>query len=394
MAARLLEGEGRGQKAERRGRARGRRDQHLADAEDARDARRMGRACAAEADHGVAARILALLHDMDARGGGHALGDRAMDAGGRLERGQSELRADGGEGAFGRIAVERHAAAEEEARIVIAEHQIGVGHGRLAAAAAIAGRARIGARRMRADAQKPDLVDRRDRAAAGADLDHVDHRRLDRQARALLEAVHARRFHLGRDGGMSVLDQAGLGRGAAHVERNHIPLAGKLAEEGRGEAAARRARFEETDREGARGLGRNEAAGRMHQPQRAAEAALPQLALEAAHIEVHQRLHEGIGAGGDEALILAELGHHLARQRHGDLGIERADRLARRPLMRRVAVGVQEADGDRLDPIGLEPARGPAHRLEIERQRRCCRHGPCAPAPRGGGGAARAARGI
>ena len=49
------------------------------------------------------------------------------------------------------------------------------------------------------DAQQPDLVDRGDRAAAGADLDHVDDRRLDRQARTLLEAVHARGFHLGGD---------------------------------------------------------------------------------------------------------------------------------------------------------------------------------------------------
>ena len=92
------------------------------------------------------------------------------------------------------LEVERHAAAEEEAGIVVAEHEIGVGHRRLRAAHAVAGRTGVGARRMRADLEQADLVDRRDRAAAGADLDHVDDGRLDRQAGALGEAVHARRL--------------------------------------------------------------------------------------------------------------------------------------------------------------------------------------------------------
>jgi hypothetical protein len=78
---------------------------------------------------------------------------------------------------------------------------------------------------------RPDLVDGRDRAAAGADLDHVDHRRLDRQAGALGEAVHARGLQHRRDLGAAVLDQAGLGGGAAHVEGDHIGLPAELAEQ-------------------------------------------------------------------------------------------------------------------------------------------------------------------
>ena len=45
-------------------------------------------------------------------------------------------------------------------------------------------------------------------------------------------------------------------------------------------AAAGRAGFEQADREGARRGGRDQAAGGVHQPQRAAEAARGELALE------------------------------------------------------------------------------------------------------------------
>ena len=71
--------------------------------------------------------------------------------------------------------------------------QIGVGHGRLAAAAAVAGRARDRRRRCRGPTvMRFERVDPRDRAAAGADLDHLDDRDAQRQAAALLEAVDAR----------------------------------------------------------------------------------------------------------------------------------------------------------------------------------------------------------
>ena len=212
MAAHLLERQRRGEEAERGGGAGGRRDQHLGDAEDAGDAGGVRGAGAAEADHGVAARVPALLHDVDARGGGHALGDDAVDAPRRLNWREAEAAADRGERALGGGAIERHAAAEEEGGIVVAEQQVSVGNGGLGAAAAVAGGAGIGAGGMRADAQQADLVDGGDGAAAGADLDHVDDRRLDRQAGTALEAVHARGFHFRGDGGAAILDQARLSR--------------------------------------------------------------------------------------------------------------------------------------------------------------------------------------
>ena len=321
----------------------------------------------AEADHGVMARVLALLDEMDAGGGTHALDHDLVDApGGFLDR-KAEWRGHRRDGLACRLEVERHAAAEEEAGVVIAEHQIGVGHGRLHAAHAIAGRARIGAGRMRADLEQADLVDRGDRAAARADLDHVDDGRLDRQARTLGETVDAAGFEHRRDLGAAVLDHAGLGGGAAHVEGDHVLMAGEFAEQGGGEAAAGRAAFEQADREGACRLGRDQAAGRMHQRQRTTEGAGGELALQALEIAAHQRLDIGVGRRGDEALVLPDLGHDLARQRDGELRAGFADDAGRFLLMGRVAVAVEEADRDRLAAGGIQLTGGVAHGLGIER---------------------------
>ncbi len=84
----------RGQEAEGGGGAGGGRDQQLRHAQRAGDAGRVRRAGAAEADHRVAARVAALLDDVDAGGGGHALGHDPVDAPGRLDRRQAERLAD------------------------------------------------------------------------------------------------------------------------------------------------------------------------------------------------------------------------------------------------------------------------------------------------------------
>ena len=119
---------------------------------------------------------------MNARGCGHALGHHLGDAPGGVDRAEPDLRADASHRAFRRRGIQRHPSAEKEAGIIPAQHEVRVGHCRLRAATAVAGRARIGTRAFRPDAQQPNLVDHGDRAAAGADLDHVDHRGLDRQA--------------------------------------------------------------------------------------------------------------------------------------------------------------------------------------------------------------------
>ncbi len=170
------------------------------------------------------------------------------------------------------VEVERHPAAEEVAGIEVAEHEVGVGDGRLGAAAAVADRAGIGAGRVGPDAQQAERVDARDRAAAGADLDHLDHADLDRQARALLEAVAAVDLELARGQRLAVDDHGELGGRAADVEREQVGDAGRGAVVRGGERARRGARLEQPHREAHRRLGRGDAAGRQHQPEDAGEA--------------------------------------------------------------------------------------------------------------------------
>ena len=110
-------------------------------------------------------------------------------------------------------AVEPAVAAEEIVGIEIAEHQVGVGDGRAVAAVAVAGGARHRAGALRPDMQDAAGIDPRDRAAAGAHAGDVEAVQGDPVAADL--AVHDQRRG-------AVLDQADVGRGAAHVERDQV----------------------------------------------------------------------------------------------------------------------------------------------------------------------------
>ncbi len=109
--------------------------------------------------------------------------------------------------------IELRAAAEEMRRIEIAEHQVGVGHGGLATAAAVTGGARHGAGALRADMQDAAGVDPGDRAAAGAEAGDVE--AVQRKAMAADAAATHQRW-------LAVDDQADIGAGAAHVERDQV----------------------------------------------------------------------------------------------------------------------------------------------------------------------------
>ena len=145
-----------------------------------------------------AAKILALLDGVHARGSGHVLVDELVDAGSGLVGRKAEdighrvqRRIVGGE-------VELHVAAQEVAGIEQAEGQVGVGHRGLATAAAVARGSGVGAGGLRSDLQQAELVDARQAAAPGADLDEVDRGHRDGEPRALLEPVDA--GHLERVG--------------------------------------------------------------------------------------------------------------------------------------------------------------------------------------------------
>ena len=129
------------------------------------------------------------------------------------------------DGPPGRFLVETHLAAEEVIRIEAVQDEVRVGDGGLGPALSVAGRGRIGAGALRADPQHAARIHPRDGAAARADLDQIDHRGADGIAGALGAVLGPRRgadLVLLGDAGGAVLDESGLGGGAAHVERQDV----------------------------------------------------------------------------------------------------------------------------------------------------------------------------
>ena len=105
----------------------------------------------------------------------------------------------------------------------------------------------------------------------------------------------------------------------------------------------------------------------------------------------HQRPHVGVDDRRRRPLVLALLAQDLARERDRRvgqlLGEDRADAL----LVLGVEVGVEEADGDRVDPELAQPAGERAHLVLVERAARRCRRPPSARRPRSAAAARRAA---
>ena len=242
-------GERRGEHADAAHHARGGRDDHRRGAERGGHAEGVDRAGAAEREQRQAGGVVAALGGVHAGGAGHVLVDEAVDAPGGLLDGQVERLGDVGlDRLRRRVDVERHLAAEEEVGVEVAEHEVGVGDRGLRPAAAVTGRAGVGARGLRAAGEQPERVDVGERPAADADLDHVDRRRLDREAAAAREAVGARGLELVRDQRAAVLDQAQLGRRAAHVERHQVGEAVRAGELRPRQRARGGAGFEHPDR--------------------------------------------------------------------------------------------------------------------------------------------------
>ena len=133
----------------------------------------------------------------------------------------------------------------------VAHEQIGIGDRRLGPAPPVAGRSRDGARRPGPDAEPPAGVDRRDAAAARAHLGQIDHRDLDRIAPSPAQApatVRPADMEVVRDIGLALADDAGLGRGATHVEGEHPVGADEPADHARGDDPGGSAGLHRVDR--------------------------------------------------------------------------------------------------------------------------------------------------
>ena len=320
------------QAAERVGEPRPRRHEHLGDAKLARDRHGMQRPGPAEGEQHEVARVVAARQRHQPDGAGHVGIGEPEDGGSGILDGEAERPgqpvADGG--AHG-LHVDGALDGGEARRIEPAEHQVGVGDGGLAAAAAVADRPRRRAGRLGAHLQHAGRVERRDGAAAGADRAHVHHRHVDRQA----VGDGQLRRHLRH----AAVDQRHIGGGAAHVVGDGVAEA-RLGERGRrGDHARGRPRHHRLGRVAGDQARGDRAAVAVHDQEVAREAALLQLALQPAHVAVEDRLHRRIHGGRRAALVLAVLGQQLVAERHVVVGPERAHDLARAQLVRRVGVG-------------------------------------------------------
>ena len=184
--------------------------------------------------------------------------------------------------------VETHGAAEKELRVDAAEHDIGIGYRRLRAAAAVAGRPRLGAGALRSDAQATALLDARNGAAARADGADLDHREAHRQAvdRPLRDEARA-----------AAVDDRDVVARAAHVDRDDVRHGEALGDGLGGERAAARPREQEPRGQQRRRLRAHDAAVRLHEIDRCLEARVFQPSPQALEIAPHDRHEQRIENG-------------------------------------------------------------------------------------------------
>ena len=82
---------------------------------------------------------------------------------------------------------------------------------------------------------------------------------------------------------------------------------------------------------------------------------LVQAGADVADVGAHPRLDRGVDEGGHRPLVLAVLAQHLAGDGDDGVGVLAAQDVAHPQLVLVVGVGVEQADADRGDPLGLEP---------------------------------------
>jgi hypothetical protein len=331
--------------AERREDARCGRHEHGRDLELVRELTRVERPRSTERDQREVARVVAALHRDEA--------DRAQHLG--VRNPHSILGGDLAERRLGGASVEL-----EPARKLIRkppEQEIGVRHGRPRPAEAIARRARVRPRALRACTQRAPRVPPDDGTPAGADGLEVDRRYADREP-----ADGA----LGRAPRRSGRNQGDIRRGSAHVERDRAFEAGEPGNERRANRAGRGARDEHRRRVSGALLEACDTARRAHDERRGKprlRAAVPQRR----EIPGDDRAEVRVGHRRRRALVLAELGRDLVRGDHARTRQPPPELARDRRLVLGMAEREQEADrdglgielGERVEIEGLEDAVGP-----------------------------------
>ena len=323
---------------------------------------------ATEGDQRCSPHVGAAFHRVYARGRGHVLVhelvDSAGDVGDARVHGRCDLRHRG----LGRGRIEWHLATEEVRRVEHAEQQIGIGDGRLRAAAAVGRRTGLGTGRIRPDLQQSELVDARDAAAARADLHQIDRRDRDRKARSLLEPIHARDLEVVAELRLALLDETRLCGRPAHVETEQAIELQPLRVPGAGERTGGRTGLDHSDRIPRRDLRRHDATVRKHDEQPAAEPLFIEPALELVEIRPDHRHCRGVAGGRDHARVFTDLWRDIARRAHRDIELLREQR-GNLVLVAGVGVTMEQTHRDGLDVgranvVGQAVDRGPGRLLD------------------------------
>ncbi len=246
------------------------RDDDFGDAQFARHHGGMERSGAAIGDQREIRRIEAALGRHPAHHMRHFRRGDAQDAFGGFGQRQPERLCDlVVERTFRAFDVELHLAAEKAVGGEPAEHEIGVGDGRLLAAEPVAHRTGHRAGAFRPDAHRAGKPGARDAAAAGADLLDVDHRHLHRQARGIAADQRAAGHQH-----MAVVNDARLRRRAAHVEGDGVAEAHAVAQNLGADHARGGAGFQHANAGVARFVDVEQPAARLHDEERAVEIRL------------------------------------------------------------------------------------------------------------------------
>ena len=338
----------RGQESDRGGDACRSRQDHARNPELSREPASVHRSRPPEGDERQITRIPSALDRHDSRGEFHVGRHDLMNA----PRRRVDTEPQGTRHALvdraGRgVRREPHGAAGEVRRIEIPENEVRVGDGRLGPAALVADRA--GGRRRALRAHGDHAQARAgDRAAARADLYQVDRLDVHRQPAAgrVGDPVQLERRRRERS---SIGDERQLRRRAAHVEGDQLTVSGQFTVDRRHQRARGGPGFDHAHGMALERLRRRHAAGRLHDVEASAIAALPERVPERREILAERRHHVGVHHGRRRPLVFAKRGRHLVRERDRDvrrfLGHDRGEP----PLVNGVHVRVQETDGERGD---------------------------------------------
>ena len=238
------------------------------------------------------------------------------------------------------------------------EHDVGVGDRDVGAAAGVAERPGVRAGRLGTHLERTLRRQPGDRATAGADGHHVDHRDLagERPDRAL-----------GGQGRLAVDDHRDVGRRTAAVTGQDPVEARHLSDQRRAEGAGRRPAQHGGDRLVHDLLGTEHAAVGLHHVERDVGADVGrEPGADVRDVRREPGLDRCVDQGRHRPLVLAVLPQHLAADADHGVGVLLGEDLAHPLLVPRLGVGVQEADAEGVDPPGAEPAGHLARTVLVE----------------------------